>query len=372
MAYELIEQDFDAFFETPFECYGPDSPYVSPMRSDLQRFLDARRNPLFAKHGRLTYFTVQDGARRMGRIVALVHDASNHRHGLKRGYFGFFDCADDLEASRLLLTAAEDWACRQGCNEIAGNFNLTAMQQIGVVVSGFENAPYTDQLYNPPHIPALLARYGYQAMFPMATYELDLRGFEPAQLMGAKQRQLLDDPALRWERLRVHGFTRFMEDTRTVLNDGFADNPMFVPLTSEEFLFQAKEMLWILDARIAPIVYHDNQPVGVIVCIPDLNPFLRATAARLRWSTAYYFLRHWLNRRRAVVIFYSVRQSFHNRGLAGAMLATLCTNLHSAGYDSLGITWISDQNRASVRQMEKLGARVLHRTMLFRKPLVGA
>ena len=40
----------------------------------------------------------------------------------------------------------------RGMVEITGNFNLTAMQQAGVVTGGFDNAPFTDMLWSPPHI----------------------------------------------------------------------------------------------------------------------------------------------------------------------------------------------------------------------------
>jgi hypothetical protein len=91
---------------------------------------------------------------------------------------------------------------------------------------------------------------------------------------------------------------------REVLNDGFDKNPMFVPTSRAEFMFQAGEMLWIIDRRIAALVEHDGKPAGTIVCIPDLNPFIRATRARLSVATPWHFLRHRLGRKRAVMIFY--------------------------------------------------------------------
>jgi hypothetical protein len=53
----------------------------------------------------------------------------------------------------------------------------------------------------------------------------------------------------------------------------------------------------------------------------------------------------------------------------GAMLARTVTALKDACYESLGVTWISDVNAASLRQMERLGARPLQRLHLFRKGL---
>ena len=73
--------------------------------------------------------------------------------------------------------------------------------------------------------------------------------------------------------------------------------------------------------------------------------------------------------RRAVIIFYSVSPSHQNRGLNGAMLHKVTVALKAAGYESLAITWIADVNGASLRQMEKLGARTLRRLHLYRKSL---
>src|SRR5262249_10261932 len=115
---ELREGDAGAFFDVPFRAYGSDSPYVSPLRSDLERFLHDRKNPLFARFGSRRFFVaVRDGAP-VGRIVAHVHRASNERFGWRRAYFGYFDCVQDAEVAGRLLAAAEDHGRSQGCDEI--------------------------------------------------------------------------------------------------------------------------------------------------------------------------------------------------------------------------------------------------------------
>src|SRR5690606_7525197 len=132
-------------------------------------------------------------AKVVGRICAHVHAASNRTHGLQRGYFGYFDCIDDDQTARSLLGAAEDWVRARGLTEIAGNFNLTAMQQIGVMTDGFAHPPYTDQVWSPPHIAGLLAENGYAAEFGMTTFEVDLRHADPPAI-GPKQQAILNNP----------------------------------------------------------------------------------------------------------------------------------------------------------------------------------
>jgi GNAT superfamily N-acetyltransferase len=370
----LRDDDIDAFFDVPFRVYPRDSPYVSPLRSDLVRGLDTRKNPLFGPIGggvRRVLTAHRDG-QPVGRIVAHVHGASNARHRERRGCFGYFDCADDLEVARLLLGAAERFVRDNGCDVLTGNFNLTAMQQLGVVTEGFDAAPYSDMVYNPPYIPRLLTACGFTPTFPSTTHELDLTAFDPSSLVQGRAAERLEDHTLRWTELRTRDFARVLEEVRVVLNAGFTDNPMFVPLTPEEMRFQAADLSHVLDPRITTLVHDREGPVGVVLTIPDVNPMLRAMRSRLGIGAPWHFLRFRFGRReRAVIVFYSVAPRMQGRGLNGAMLFRVTSALKAAGYRSLGITWIADVNKASLRQIERLGARRLHRVHLFTKRIAG-
>lgn len=365
----LLERDFPSFFHVPFLQYGEDEAYVSPFRSDLKHMLDGSRNPAFGDADRITYFTFVRDGRPVGRITAHVHAASNRRYGTRRGSFGFFDCADDSDAARALLAAAAEWLVRRGCDEIAGNFNLTAMQEMGVVVDGHDQAPFTAQHHNPAWIPELLDANGFEPFFPMTSWSLDLERVDPDDLLGPKQRAILDDPDLTFSPIRRRRFRSSMETTWRLLNASFAENPLFVPLSWDEFFFQAKQMLPVFDPRIAFMARRDGEPVGVVACIPDANPLLRATESRLKLSTPLHWARFRSRRRRASVIFGGVAPAMQGRGLMGALLRRVLFALRDAGYEELGVTWISDSNAGSLRQMEKIGARPLHRLNLFRKAL---
>jgi RimJ/RimL family protein N-acetyltransferase len=370
MSLELRERDFDGFFEVPFIIYPADSPYVTPMRADLECYLDPARNPLMRDDGgKLTYFTAWRDERPVGRLVAHTHPSSNARHGSRRCQFGFFDCADDVEAAKALFSAAEAFARDQACDELVGSFNLTAMQQAGVLTEGFDGAPYTDMVWGAPHLPILLEACGYTPTFPMSTFEFEVGPDTADAVLGEPQKAVLNDPDWTWTPISRRHFKARFEEARQCLNDGFLDNPMFVPLTVAEFDFQAGEMMWIVDPRIASLVHYKGQPAGVVICIPDLNPFQKTVGGRFGPTALFHFIKARLRRRRAVIIFYSVKRALHGRGVNGAMLHRVVKALHAGGYRRCGVTWISDENTASLRQMEKLGARRLHRLHLFRKAL---
>ncbi len=370
---EIRTRDRRAAFEAPFQAYGRDSAYVSPMRSDLDRLLDPARNPLCRDgHGDLEIFTAHRDGRPLGRIVASIHAASNRRHGTTRGQFGFFDCADDVAIADALLGAAEQWVTSRGATELAGNFNLTAMQMVGVMTEGFENAAYTDMMWSPPHIARHLGRRGYRPAFPMTTFETDLTTVDPDTLTDARHAAIESDPAFTWLPIQRSTFKARLEDARVVLNAGFDNNPMFVPVSAAEYQFQAGDMMWIMDPRLSIVVHNEGRPAGVIVCIPDLNPFVRSCGSRIGLLAPWHFLRHRMTRDRAVIIYYSVAPDLHGRGLNRIMLKRIITAARAAGYRRLGTTWIADVNTSSLKQMRAIGAKPLHRLALFSKSLTAA
>jgi hypothetical protein len=370
---EIREGDRKAAFDAALLAYGDKSLYVPPLWSDFDRMFDPAKNPFITeRHGRYALFSAHRDGRPVGRIAASIHDASNRRHGTSNGAFGFFDCIDNTEVADALLLAAERWVAERGMTSIAGNFNLTAMQQIGVMTDGFDKAPFTDMMWSPPHIAHHLERAGYTAIFPMTTFEISLDDAKPEQLFGDKQRAILADPDFVWQPISRSAFKARLEDARIILNDGFAENPMFVPPTATEYLFQAGDMMWIIDKRISTVVYHRGRAAGAIIAIPDLNPLVKSIRGKVGLSAPFRFLQHRISNTRAVLIYQSVCRDLHNRGLNGAMLFRTAQALKNAGYRTLGGTWIADINGPSLRQAEKIGAKPLHRLHLFSKKLTIA
>jgi GNAT superfamily N-acetyltransferase len=364
MTLKIRQGDFEAFFQVPFEIYR-NTPYVSPLKSDLRRFLSTDKNPLFSASDDIAIFTAHQGGRAVGRITAHVHRASNERHQENTALFGYFDCADDAEAAQALLRSAESWARTRGFTQLRGNFNLTAMQMVGVVTDGFENTVASDCMWSPPHLAGHLEANGYERYFPMTTHQLDLIEWRaragnpvpvpPGLVPAPVARRTLSD--------RIH-------DARAILNTSFDSNPMFVPVSREEYDFQAKDLKWIVDTRLS-VILHDETgaPAAALLCIPDLAPLLQATRSRLGLATPWHFLRHRLTNRRAVIIYYGTHPNWHGKGAAPYMVDATARAALAAGYTQISGTWIADVNGASLRQMERVGGKTAQRLHLFRKSL---
>lgn len=365
---QVLTNDFESFFKTPFVIYK-DFAHVSILKTDLKRFLSVK-NPIFKSVNDFSYFTVIENGHIRGRILAHIHHRSNEKYGLKRCYFGYFDCENSLPVAQLLLKSAENFAKSQGMTELIGNFNMTAMQQIGTIDKILKPYHYTDQVYSPEYISNLLKACGYESTFPMQTHEINLELFDESFLLTDKQIKILNNPDFSFEQVNKKELHKTLENMRQCLNNGFSDNPMFVPLTTEELYFQAKDMMLIVDPEITVVCKHQGQTIGIVVCIPNLNPMLKEMGSVFGLKAPWAFFKYkFFRKESAIIIFYSVFKEFHSQGINAIMLNHLIKSLKKKKYKYLGGTWISLENKASLKQAEKLGAKVMHELSLYKKSI---
>jgi GNAT superfamily N-acetyltransferase len=366
---KILEKDFESFFRVPFEVRGEKSHYASPFKPDLKKMLSTD-NPMFKSETDFTYYTITNNNKPVGRISVQVHVSFNLRFGSKSCYFGFFECINDPEISNTLFRLAESWAAAKGFQSLSGNFNLTAMQEMGVMINGFENEPYVLQSYGMPYYASLMEEAGYAPTFPMSTYEVDLQTINPETVASEKQKALLNDPEFEFVPITRKMYPKLRSTILDIFNKGFDLNPLFVPITQEEFDFQAKDLVYFMDSHISFLAKHKGEPIGLSIHIPDINPLLRATGSKLKLSTLYHFIKCKLSRERTLCIFAATLPEYQKKGVLGAIIYRTLHAMKKRGYKKFGITWISENNAGSLRKMQDMRAKKIHDLRIFEKQLI--
>jgi GNAT superfamily N-acetyltransferase len=365
---ELRERHFDSFFDAPFRVYGERYPFVSQLKGDLRDAL-SEKNPLL-KVADLTYYTALRGGRPVGRIVAHVHRAANERFNERTASFGFFDCADDVEVGRSLLSAAETFGRARGCDRIRGNMNLTANQEIGVLVEGEERRPYLAQIYNPAYIAQILETCGYERTKPMTSFvKSGVAETDASWMLEDRHRELLLDPAYRFRPFDLRRFDEEVESLRQVLNAAMDKNYLFVPMTREEARFQLGPLERVMDPELTRIAEHNGRVVGVALGVPDVVPLLQSMKGRLFPLGWWKFLTGRKRIRSATLVIILALPEYHSKGLMRILTSQLIQSARDRGYDSVGATWIGDDNVASLKAVHALGMKPYHRLFMYEKEL---
>lgn len=353
------------------ELYPFESNWVPPLDHDLRLMLDRKKNPFF-RHGEARPLLVRDAQGKLaGRLLAHISYRHTVRHNERAAFFGYFECRNEVGASEALVEAAAEFGRERDCEVLRGPFNMTAMQEMGILQSGFDEAPAVDETYTAPYYPALLEACGLHRVFPVTTFRIDdVSAINPETLLsGERQRRLLADGHLRIRSANVRDYEREFETLRELLNDSFNRNRYFVPITHEEFAFQIGPYKRLMDPTINLVAELDGVPCGFVVTVPDFNPLLKQMNGSMGPRALWTFLRGRSHVRNAVLIIMGVQQQVQNRGIMRILHAELIRALCRSGYRSLTITWVADENPGSLATLKALGARQLHLLNLYEKAL---
>ena len=114
--------EMKAFLELPWKIYAQDPNWVPPLKKEVAKLLDLKAHPIW-QFAEQRLFLAQRGTETVGRIAGIVDHNYNRFHDERMGTWGFFECANDLEAAAALMGAVEEWLRGQGMTFLRGPLN---------------------------------------------------------------------------------------------------------------------------------------------------------------------------------------------------------------------------------------------------------
>jgi GNAT superfamily N-acetyltransferase len=366
-------RDLDAFIRLPFRLHRG-SPWVPPLISERRDFLNRDKNPFF-DHAQAEYLIAERDGEVVGRITAQVDERWTQHNGGNDGMFGFFDCERDLETASALVEAASAWLRRRGRERMLGPMDFTTNDECGLLIEGFDLAPFVLEPWHPPYYEELLEGIGMTKTMDLLMWRLELGQLKQGDRFHDMIHQAAEAAAtehgvvIRHMRKRdlEAEVKRFME----VYNAAWDHNWGFVPITEEEVRFQVKNLKPILDPNWAMIAERDGEVVGAALTLPDVNQVLRKMNGRL---LPLGWLRFLAGRRkvdRVRVFALGVKPSYQHLGVAAALYVE---HVEVAGrvrqkWGEMG--WILETNEPMNRAMEGMGGEVCKRYRVYELPLAA-
>jgi GNAT superfamily N-acetyltransferase len=355
------------FIRFPLRLYADDGCFVPHLLSERRRFF-SRRNPLFA-FTEPCYFLARDaGGAVVGRVSAHVNRRHNKFWGERAGFFGFFECVEDLDVARALMTHAEQWLAGQGMGVIRGPFNFSTNEECGFLAEGFDTPPAVMMPYTKRYYLDFMAELGYAKARDLLAFYYECReGIPPFLTRVGKRAEERHGVVVRPLNMR-----RFAEDVRKafdVYNRAWERNWGFVPMTEEQFAFAAHELKGIVVPELALIAEMDGEPVGFALALPDYNPLLKKMGGRL---LPFGIVRFLLGRRSldmVRVLTLGVVEEHRRRGIDALLVYYLFANGLPKGYWRGEFSWVLEGNVLLERLMERMGATAYKTYRIFEKPL---
>ena len=195
------KKDLDLFIDFYYDLYR-NSEYAVPfMRFDEVGTLRKDKNPSFEFCDAEYFLAYRDG-KVVGRVAAIINHRANEQWQKKQVRFGWFDFVDDMNVSKALLQAVEEYGRQHGMTEIVGPLGFTDMDREGMMIEGFNRLATAYVIYNYPYYPRHIeAIGGYEKDNDWMEYRIKVPEITPEKF--AKTAQMIE----RRYNLHVHKFT---------------------------------------------------------------------------------------------------------------------------------------------------------------------
>lgn len=345
--------------------------WVPPLRMMVKDLVDTKADPFYRRAERQLWIAYRDG-KLVGRVGAIENRAHNEFHGDRVGFFGFFESVDDPEVARRLLNVAAEWLQRRGLTAMRGPVNPSTNHDCGALIDGFDEHPVFLTSWNPPYYDSLLQNAGLSIAKDLVGYWLPYgeAGFRvpprvEALAARAKERAKLTfrdiDPKRYWDEVEL---------CWQIYNSAWERNWGFVPMTRDEFMFQAKGLKPLLLPQFAFIAEVHGEPAGFMLCVPDFNQILkRNPGGRLFPFGWLKILTGKAKLKTGRIMALGIKEQFRSGSILPVFMHESLRRAVAYGSTGAEASWILEENQQMRQPIDAWGGRVYRKWRIYERAL---
>jgi len=363
----LTKRDRKAFVDLPFRLYADDPAWVPPLKSEALGLITPAKNGWYS-HAEAQLFLAERDGRVVGRISAHIDTLAltmpaEQGFGPGTGQWGLME-AEDETVFRALLARAEAWLRDKGIVRVLGPISQSIWEEPGLLIQGYDHPPTVMMGHAKPEYRGWIEAAGYQPVKQMMTYDLDITQEFPKLV----KRIIKSGEANPRIRVREVDKTRFEEEAAIILdilNDAWADNWGFVPLTPPEIKDVGVKLKPIVFNDLIRIAELDGRPVAFMITLPDLNEAIAPLKGKLLpfgWAKLLLWLRRPRVRTMRVPLM-GVRKDLQASRMASQLAFMMIEYIREASVRVYGasrgeIGWILDDNQGMRSIAETIESRI--------------
>lgn len=335
------KKELESFINFHYDLYEGNEYDVPTLFSDDMNTLDKKKNAAF-EFCEAEYFIARNAdGRIVGRVAAIINYRANKRWGRNSVRFGWIDFIDDIDVSRALLKAVEDYGREKGMSEMVGPLGFTDMDPEGMLTWGFDQLGTMATIYNYPYYPQHIERLGG---FEKDNDYVEFKLFVPDK-MPEKYAKIAAMVEKRYN-LHVRKLTKkdifeggYGQRIFELINICFKDLYGYSELSPRQIEQYIAMYFPLADLSLITIVEDrsaDNKPVGVGITIPSLSRALqKCRRGRLFPFGWWHVLRtlKWHKTKIVDLLLLGVLPEYRMKGANALMFADLIPRYQAYGFE---------------------------------------
>ena len=273
------KKDLKAFIECHYDLYEGNQYDAPNLYSDELNTLSKDKNAAF-DFCEAEYFLALKEEKVVGRVAAIINNKANEKWDKKDVRFGWIDFIDDIEVSKALLKAVEDYGREKGMTSVVGPLGFTDMDPEGMLTWGFDQLGTMATIYNYDYYPKHMEKLGgWEKDNDYVEYRLDVPETAPEKYTKiaemVEKRYNLHARKLTKKEIFEGGYGKKLFD---LINVTYSHLYGFSELTDRQIDQYVKMYFPLADLDLITVIEDgnkDNQLVGLAITIPSLTRALQ-------------------------------------------------------------------------------------------------
>jgi hypothetical protein len=345
--------------------------WVSPLRMERKKILNAGKNPFFQHAEMACYLAFKDG-KLSGRIAAITNKNHNDFHQDKAGFWGFFDCIDDHAVAGELFKAAADWLRARDRDFMLGPMNPSTNDEAGMLIDGFDTPPFIMMTHNPSYYPGLCDRFGHVKTKDLYAWYISTAAANEniTEKMIHVADKIQQNYQIKLRNLNMKKLADEVKVIKDIYNNAWSKNWGFVPLTDAEINKLAGDLKMIADPDLLFIAEQDGVPMAFSLTLPNINEVLARIPNGRLFPTGIFKLLTGIKKIHDVrVIVLGVKKEYQFSGLGSLFYLKTIRKALAKGYQAGEMSWILEDNSTMNRAIESIGSKCYKTYRIYRYEL---
>lgn len=273
------KKELKRFIEFHYDLYKGNPYDVPNLYSDEVNTLSKNKNAAFDFCEAEYYLALKEG-KIVGRVATIINHKANEKWKKKDVRFGWIDFIDDIEVSRALFEAVEEYGRKKGMNYIVGPLGFTDMDPEGMLTWGFDKLGTMATIYNYEYYPQHMEKLGgWEKDNDYVEYYLVVPEKSPEKYTKiaemVEKRYNLHVRKLTKKDIFQGGYGKKLFD---LINLTYSDLYGFSELTDRQIDQYVKMYFPLADLDLVTVIEDgnkDNQLAGLGITIPSLSHALQ-------------------------------------------------------------------------------------------------
>lgn len=356
----LNKSDMNAFVNFPEKLYRNNPYYVPGLKMDELATLNPQKNPAF-DFCEAKYFLAYKNNELVGRVAGIINNAYIDKWKNKYVRFGWIDFIDDLDVSKALLEAVQQWAAQKGLEAIHGPLGFTDLDYEGCLIQGFEELGTMATIYNHPYYPVHFEKLGFKKDTDWVEYKI-----KPSLQLPEKIVKIAD---IVEKRLKLHvvkakspkEIKPYAPAIFDLINDAYSELYGVTPLTKRQVDYYIKAYFSFMRADYVSIILDEHGKLAAFgVTMPSLSKALQKTRGKLFPFGFLHILRAMKNNPIADLLMVAIRRDLQGKGVNALILKEI-----NNSFVRNGVTWVETnielEDNTKVQSMWDLFEKVQHK-----------